>query len=118
MIAYGIVAEAPWYYYCLLLPLIVSFVYIPSGVGAICCLFIIHKLPKLRRIIVVGALLRLICANCAARVADGKQPAIQAVRQRVVSRNASPLPFYRARVAAQHLADQRPAGSGEAASMS
>ena len=38
MIAYGIVAEAPWYYYLLLLPLIISFVYIPCGIGAICCL--------------------------------------------------------------------------------
>jgi ABC-2 type transport system permease protein len=52
MIAYGIVAGAPSYYYMLLLPLIVSFVYIPSGIGALCCLFIIHKLPELRRIIV------------------------------------------------------------------
>lgn len=52
MIAYGIVAGAPTYYYLLLLPLIISFVYIPSGIGAICCLLIIHKLPELRRIIV------------------------------------------------------------------
>ena len=35
MIAYGIVAEAPWHYYVLLVPLIVSFVYIPCGIGAI-----------------------------------------------------------------------------------
>jgi ABC-2 type transport system permease protein len=52
MIAYGIVAGAPSYYYMLLLPLIISFVYIPSGIGALCCLFVIHKLPELRRIIV------------------------------------------------------------------
>jgi ABC-2 type transport system permease protein len=57
MIAYGIVADAPWYYYLLLVPLIISFVYIPCGVGAICCLLIIHKLPQLRKIIVVGAAL-------------------------------------------------------------
>jgi ABC-2 type transport system permease protein len=60
MIAYGIVVDAPSYYYILLGPLIVSFVYIPSGVGAICCLLIIHKLPNLRRIIVVVALITLI----------------------------------------------------------
>jgi ABC-2 type transport system permease protein len=52
MIAYGIVVEAPWYYYCLILPLIVSFVYIPSGVGALACLFIIYRLPRLRVLIV------------------------------------------------------------------
>ncbi len=60
MIAYGIVAEAPTYYYLLLLPLIISFVYIPSGVGALCCLFIIHKLPELRRIIVACVALAII----------------------------------------------------------
>jgi ABC-2 type transport system permease protein len=55
MVAYGIVAGAPWYYYLLLLPLIISFVSIPCGVGAILCLLIIHKLPQLRKIVVVGA---------------------------------------------------------------
>src|SRR3954468_14560283 len=60
MIAYGIVAGAPTYYYMLLAPLIISFVYIPSGVGAICCLFVIHKLPKLRRIIIAGLALAVI----------------------------------------------------------
>src|SRR3954453_3935476 len=62
MIAYGIVAGAPWFYYCLLPPLIVSFVYIPCSIGAISCLFVIHRLPNLRRIVVVGALLLLVCA--------------------------------------------------------
>ncbi|HEX4414854.1 MAG TPA: hypothetical protein VH107_14565 [Lacipirellulaceae bacterium] len=62
MIAYGIVAGAPWFYYPLLAPLIVSFVYIPCSIGAICCLFVIHRLPKLRRIVVAAALLLLVCA--------------------------------------------------------
>src|SRR5215213_177348 len=60
MIAYGIVAGAPSYYYMLLLPLIISFVYIPSGVGALCCLLIIHKLPQLRRIIVAALAIAVI----------------------------------------------------------
>jgi ABC-2 type transport system permease protein len=60
MVAYGIVAGAPWYYYLLLLPLIVSFVYVPCAIGAICCLFIIHRLPKLRRIILGAAALVVI----------------------------------------------------------
>jgi len=63
MIAYGIVAEAPWHYYVLLLPLILSFVYIPCGVGALCCLAIIYKLPKMRRMIVAGAALLVIAAT-------------------------------------------------------
>jgi len=57
MIAYGIVVAAPWFYFALILPLIVSFVYIPSGVGAISCLFIIYRLPRLRLLIVGGAAL-------------------------------------------------------------
>ncbi len=55
MIAYGIVVAAPWYYYVLMLPLIVAFVYIPSGLGALSCLFIIHRLPRMRVLIVSGA---------------------------------------------------------------
>jgi ABC-2 type transport system permease protein len=55
MIAYGIVAGAPWYYYLILAPLIVSFVYIPCSIGAICCLLLIHKLPQLRKLVVIGA---------------------------------------------------------------
>jgi ABC-2 type transport system permease protein len=57
MIAYGFVVEAPWYYYCLMLPLIISFVYIPSGVGALCCLFIVYRLPRMRVLIVSAAAL-------------------------------------------------------------
>jgi ABC-2 type transport system permease protein len=60
MIAYGIVAGAPWYYYVLLAPLIVSFVYIPCSIGAIACLYIIRKLPNLRKIIVLGLALLVV----------------------------------------------------------
>lgn len=52
MVAYGMVVGAPWHYFALLLPLIVAFVYIPCGLGAIGCLWIVHKIPKLRKAIV------------------------------------------------------------------
>src|SRR5262245_42643662 len=55
MIAYGIVADAPWFYYALLLPLIVAFVYIPSSIGAMACLVIIYKLPRMRVFVVAAA---------------------------------------------------------------
>lgn len=55
MIAYGAVVSAPWYYYTYLPVLMLSFAYIPCAVGAICCLVLIRRLPKLRRI-VVGAI--------------------------------------------------------------
>jgi ABC-2 type transport system permease protein len=60
MIAYGIVAAAPWYYYVILAPLIISFVYIPCSIGAICCLYIIRKLPNMRKVIVVGTFLLIV----------------------------------------------------------
>src|SRR5262245_33571599 len=55
MIAYGIVVLAPWYYYALLPLLIVSFVYIPCALGAILCILVVYKLPRLRHDIVVIA---------------------------------------------------------------
>lgn len=60
MIAYGIVVDAPWHYFALLLPMIISFVYIPCGIGALCCLLIIYKLPRLRAAIVAGAAIVII----------------------------------------------------------
>jgi ABC-2 type transport system permease protein len=63
MIAYGIVTAAPWHYYVLLLPLIIAFVYIPCGIGAVCCLAIVYKLPHLRKIIVVLAAIAVIAAT-------------------------------------------------------
>jgi ABC-2 type transport system permease protein len=62
MIAYGIVVAAPWYYYGMILPLIIAFVYIPSGVGGLACLFIIYRLPRLRVLIVGAAALAMIVA--------------------------------------------------------
>ena len=58
MISYGIVVGAPVYYYVLLVPLILSFVYIPCCLGALGCLAIVHWLPRLRRVVVaLGALI-------------------------------------------------------------
>lgn len=61
MIAYGIVAGAHWFYYALLVPLIIAFVYIPCAGGAILCLAIIQKLPGLRRVIVTATVIMLVC---------------------------------------------------------
>ncbi|MEX2169323.1 MAG: hypothetical protein WD851_08430 [Pirellulales bacterium] len=60
MVAYGWVVGASWYYYALILPLIIAFVYIPCGIGSICCLFIVHKLPQMRRVIVGVAAISVI----------------------------------------------------------
>src|SRR5690606_13018421 len=54
MIAYGLVVEAPWYYYTYLPALMISFAYIPCALGAIICLLLISRVPHLRQIIVGG----------------------------------------------------------------
>jgi hypothetical protein len=55
LLAYGIVAEAPWYYYVLLLPFLISFVYIPVAIGAILCMLVVRSFPDHRLAILVGA---------------------------------------------------------------
>ncbi|MBL9163872.1 MAG: hypothetical protein JNL18_14165 [Planctomycetaceae bacterium] len=52
LLAYGMVAKAPWYYFAYLLPLMASFAYIPCTIGAILCLLLIYRLPSMRRIAV------------------------------------------------------------------
>lgn len=49
--AYGLVADAPWYFYVLLLPYMISFALIPSGLGAIACLLIVRLLARHRKIV-------------------------------------------------------------------
>ena len=48
LVAYGIQAHAPWYYFALLLPFLVSFVFLPAGLGAVVCLAVVRFLPSVR----------------------------------------------------------------------
>ena len=48
LVAYGMVAHAPWYYYAMVLPMLVAFVFIPAGIGAILLLAIMHLFPRKR----------------------------------------------------------------------
>jgi ABC-2 type transport system permease protein len=48
LVAYGVVSHSPWHYYVLLVPFVVVFVYVPSGLGAIACLLIVNWLPRIR----------------------------------------------------------------------
>ena len=54
LVAYGIVVDANWHYYALLLPLMISFTYIPTGFGAIACLLVVHFFARMRRPIVIA----------------------------------------------------------------
>jgi ABC-2 type transport system permease protein len=55
LVAYGLVGEAPWYFFAMLLPYLIAFVYIPGGVGALVCLTIVHRFPRGRWFLLVGA---------------------------------------------------------------
>lgn len=48
LIAYGAAADAPWYYFALLAPFMLAFIYIPGAVGLICCLLLVHRMPRIR----------------------------------------------------------------------
>lgn len=56
LLAYGMVASVPTYYYLLLLPFLISFIYIPAGIGAVMCLVIVRWFPGRRvHLLAVGA---------------------------------------------------------------
>ncbi len=48
LLAYGLVAHSPWYYFVMLVPFLVAFSVIPVGFGAIVCLVIVRHLPSRR----------------------------------------------------------------------
>jgi ABC-2 type transport system permease protein len=48
LLAYGIVGGAPWYYYAMLIPFLVAFTYVPAGIGALACLLVVYRLPRIR----------------------------------------------------------------------
>ncbi len=49
LIAYGIVAGCPWYYYLLLPMYFFGYILLPGSVGAILCLLFVNYVPKRRR---------------------------------------------------------------------
>jgi ABC-2 type transport system permease protein len=46
LLTYGIVVGAPWYYYVILIPYVVAFVYIPVTIGAILCMLVVRYIPN------------------------------------------------------------------------
>ncbi len=48
LIAYGVVAQAPWYYFATLPAFVIAFVLIPAACGAIFCLLLVYYLPTWR----------------------------------------------------------------------
>ncbi len=66
LVAYGLIADAPWYYYACFLPFMIAFAFIPVSLGAILCLLFVRYLPRLR-VHAVG----IVCAVAVAALALG-----------------------------------------------
>ena len=62
LIAYGMSVDAPWYYYYLLGPFVLSFALIPTSIGAIACLLVVYYLPALRMHALTLAAVALVAA--------------------------------------------------------
>jgi ABC-2 type transport system permease protein len=54
LLAYGMVAAAPWYYYAALLPLLLAYVAIPVSLGAIICVELMYRVPTRRALVLAG----------------------------------------------------------------
>jgi ABC-2 type transport system permease protein len=61
LLAFGVVYGATWYYYALLAPFIVAFIYIPVAIGAIVCMLVVRYVPnRIVSILVIAGLLLLV----------------------------------------------------------
>jgi len=64
LVAYGIVATAPWYYFALLPVFMLAFVYIPAGIGALACLGIVYKTPGNQLRVLIFAAIAVVALGC------------------------------------------------------
>jgi ABC-2 type transport system permease protein len=62
LIAYGVAANAPWYYFALLGPFMLAFIYIPGAIGLILCLLLVWRMPRIRMYAVAGGMVLLVAA--------------------------------------------------------
>jgi ABC-2 type transport system permease protein len=62
LVAYGVATSAPWYYFALLLPFVIAFVYIPAALGGILCLLVVNRLPSIRVHALVLSLLAVVAS--------------------------------------------------------
>jgi ABC-2 type transport system permease protein len=67
LVAYGVVLGAPLHYFVMLLPFMLSFVFVPSSVGALLCMLFVYWLPSIR----IHALLLVVAAFCVFGLVSG-----------------------------------------------
>ena len=104
LVAYGLQANAPWYYFALLPAFMGAFVYIPGGPGAIVCMLFVHHYradAAAFSVVGVGGRGGGRCCYWLVVVGPHRRRSADAV---VVSRNAGPTAVQRAPTAAQLVA--------------
>ncbi len=58
LVPYGVVFEAPWYFYVLLPLFLFGFILLPGSLGALACLLIVNTVPRRRKqVLALGVLL-------------------------------------------------------------
>src|SRR5205085_765596 len=54
LLAYGLVAHVPWYFYALLPLYFLGFILLPGSLGALLCLLIVNCAPRRQRQLLIG----------------------------------------------------------------
>jgi ABC-2 type transport system permease protein len=62
LIAFGLVAEAPWYFYLYLPLFFLGFVLLPGSLGALLCLLVVNFVPRRRRELLIAAAVAVLLA--------------------------------------------------------
>lgn len=78
LIAYGLVAAAPWYFYLLLPVYFIGFLLLPGSVGALAVLLLVNYVPRRRKQLLILAVIALTAAFVGyiyLMVADSRQAA-------------------------------------------
>ena len=111
LVAYGVAVQAPWYYFALLLPFVVAFVYIPAAIGGIFCLLIVHRMPSIRLHALAVALLAVVSAIVWFVWMTFRGAESDLMTPQLVSRYVRPVAVHRAAIAPQLVVEHRAAGS-------
>ena len=78
LVAYGVVAGVPWYYYPLLPAYLLGFVLLPGSVSALICLLLVRFLPRNRKqvLVALGLVLVLLGGVWAVRTAQAARRSV------------------------------------------
>lgn len=60
LVAYGLIDDAPWYYFAMLVPFMLAFIHIPCALGAIACLLIVRFIPSRKALVLIAAALAVL----------------------------------------------------------